>query len=302
VSVKQFCVLALLIACGSGCGLLAPHGPSDVARGEYYSAGEPEFDLFFIDLHRAQVALLHAPKEPMDARRSLAQSLGLTAGASDDSLKARVSQEAQKLANLGTKLRLEVPEGSPALDASATLHASDLTATSPLRPALAEQATRVVRSRNRILAAAAALERLRVRGIGLESRIPEAFRIDGPWKREEVQRNLSDGQKLITVMLARSKEVEAFDTQLLALLEAAATTDAGLGKTPAPPVSPPVAEAEDPPKRKKQPSMAAASGKTRAAPPRPKAPPAKPSAAASNDGESPTPKPTQGSAPAEIEP
>ena len=36
--------LLALLALTSGCSLLQPNKPTDVARGDYYSAGKPEFD------------------------------------------------------------------------------------------------------------------------------------------------------------------------------------------------------------------------------------------------------------------
>ncbi len=297
-------IFALLLGCSAGCGLLSPSGPSDVARGEYYSAGQPDFDQFFIQLHRHQVALLRAPEEPREARGALARALGLTTEASDDSLSARVKQEAKKLADQGVRLRLEIPEAEASLDASATLHISNGVAAASLRPALPEQATRVVRSRSRSLAATAELERLGVAGIGLEARIDSAFRTEGPWKRDEVRRNLADGQKLITVMLARSREVAEFDAKLLALLALAATTDANLGRAPATEVVPTPTPDDDKSRAegKKKSAAQATARKPGAARPRPTASVAKPAAPASTDGEAPAPKPTQGSAPAEIEP
>lgn len=291
-------VLGFVLA-GAGCSVLAPRGPTEVARGEYYSAGQPEFDQFFIELHRLQVELLRAPDEPQKARSALAISLGLPADASDDSLGSRLSQEAKKLSARGVRLRLEIPELAPGvLDASATLHSSDLGVQTPLRPALSTEATRIVRSRNQLAGAAEQLEKLRVTGINLEGRIGEVFRKDGPWKRDEVRRNLADGQKLITVMLARGKEVEAFDVKLLTLLSAQATTDSELNRAlpivaaPAPPAASEDRAAADAAVTKKP--LASAKPRSLAGGARPKASEA--------DTEGAAPKPTQGSAPAEIEP
>ena len=293
-------VLLLTLACAAGCTLLKPSGPSEVARGEYYSAGKPEYDSFFIVLHEKQVELLAAPAEPAEVRKNLAQSLGLTPEASDDSLNERLRQELKKLAGQGLRLRLEVPEASPTLDASATLYASETTTQTPFRSALPEQATRLLRSRNHMLANKAELEKLRVMGIALDGNVDEAFRVDGPWKRAEVRRNLDDGQKLITIMQARAQEVADADAKLLSLMSSAATTDPNLGKVASAPPPPAEEAAKSGPKRGPAPRAPAAGAAPKSA--GPAAPPkASPKRGADDEG-APAPKPTQGSAPAEIEP
>lgn len=282
----------------SGCSLLSPSGPSDVARGEYYSAGKPEFDSFFIALHEKQVELLAAPGEPKEARKSLTQTLNLTPEASDDSLKQRLRQELAKLEGQGLRVRLDVPPASTSLDASATLFASDNNTATPLRTRLPQAATRLVRSRNRMQANIAELEKLTVAGITLDGKIDQTFRVEGPWKRDEVRRNLDDGQKLITLMKARAQEVADLDQRLLALLVEVANTDANLGKAPAY-----VPQVEDAPKPRR--SSARSGAPPRSNPGAAKPPPAaKPRAAPSAGREEapPAPKPTRGNAPAEIEP
>jgi hypothetical protein len=290
VSLKA--TLVLVVALLGGCSVLAPQGPTAVARGEYYSAGKPAFDSFFIVLHELQVALLVAPAEPQQARQNLAQAVGLTADASDDSLSSRLRQELKKLEGQGLRVRLEIPD-SPATDASATLYTSESTTASPLRTKLPEQATRLVRSRNRMQQTRAQLEKLRVVGIQLETNIDAEFRTDGPWKRDEVRRNLADGQKLITLMQARAQEVEEQDNKLLALVATAVTTDPNLGQTVASP--PPPAEEPSKSSRRTQRSSAA----TKPSAPAPTKPPP---AAARPPGDDAPAKPVQGTAPAEIEP
>jgi hypothetical protein len=293
IKVALFVSLALV----SGCGLLAPSGPSDVARGEYYAAGKPEFDSFFIVLHEKQVQLLGAPREPAEARKNLTEIIGLTPDASDDSLKARLAQELQKLAGQGLRVRLDVPAPSTTIDASATLYASDTNTVTPLRAALPQEATRLVRSRNRLLDSKAELEKLNVMGIELEGKVDASFRTDGPWKRDEVRKNLADGQKLITLMQARARDVVELDQKLLALLTDVASTDPNLGKTPA--YLPPSVEDAPRPGRRAPPTRAGSVARPSAA-----AAPSKPIPVAKpRDDDAPAPpKPTQGNAPAEIEP
>ncbi|HVY31161.1 MAG TPA: hypothetical protein VHB79_31610 [Polyangiaceae bacterium] len=290
------------LALTSACSVLSPQGPSEVARGEYYAAGRPEFDTFFIQLHEQQVALLAAPNEPADARKNVTQALGLAPDASDDSLKSRLDQELKKLASQGLRLRLDVPEPSQTLDASATLFSSETSTVTPFRALLPQEASRLVRSRNRLLKAKADLDQLRVNGITLEGNIDTAFRTEGPWKRDEVRQNLSDGQKVITLMQARAQQVVDQDEKLLDLLRAAATTDPNLGKSPGAAPPPPPEEAKPTRRTGAARPVAAARPAPAAAGPAAKPAPAKPSARRGGDDEAAAPKPVQGNAPAEIEP
>jgi hypothetical protein len=261
-----------------------------VARGEYYAAGKPEYDAFFIQLHQLQVELLAAPEEPQSVRRELAQSAGLPADASDESLSTGLGQELKKLAGQGLRVRLEVPEPSNALDASATLHTSESRLSSPLRTSLPEQATRLLRSRNRMLATKQLLQKLAVSGIQLETNVDQAFRVEGPWKRDQVRRNLTDGQKVITLMTARAEDVQDQAQKLLALLTSAATTDSNLGKALDSTSPPPSDHAAT--KSTKRPGLRS--------PSRPQ--PAAAAPASKREDDTPAPKPVQGNAPAEIEP
>lgn len=291
----------LVLGLTPACSALSPQGPSEVARGEYYSAGRPEFDSFFIVLHEKQVELLSAESEPRAARQDLTSVVGLTPDASDDALGQRLSQELKKLAGQGLRVRLEVPPpSSSTLDASATLHASESSASTPLRDALPRAATRLVRSRDRMLATRAELDKLRVMGISLEGNVDRAFRTDGPWKRDEVRQNLSDGQKVITLMQARAQEVEELAVKLLALVGAVATTDASLGQVsaePAPETVPSKApRSSGRPGGKPRPPSAGASAPAVKPTPAPGPPPKR-----GGEDEA-APKPAPGSAPAEIEP
>jgi hypothetical protein len=269
-----------------------------VARGEYYAAGAAKYDRFFILLYEKQVELLSAPGEPRAARESLTNALALTPDASNDALAQRLRLETQKLASQGLYVRLEVPPPSASLDASATLHTSETSTPSPLRTALPQGATRLVRARNRMLATRAELEKLQVMGITLEGDIDRAFRTEGPWKRDEVRNNLSDGQKVLTLMQSRAREVELVASRLLDLLGAVSTTDPSLGQPLAEP-APPVETTK--PRRTGARSVAAQrSGPTKPAP----APssPENTSPQRGTEDDAASPRPTQGSAPAEIEP
>ncbi len=66
-----------------------------------------------------------------------------------------------------------------------------------------------------MLAAQAELQKLGVKGIALDGSTYAAFRTDGPWKRDEVHKNLDDGQKLVTLMQSRAQEIVDSDAKLL---------------------------------------------------------------------------------------
>jgi hypothetical protein len=296
-------ILAVLALAVSGCALIGSSGPTEVARGEYYAAGKPEYDAFFIQLHQLQVELLAAPDDPRQVRESLTKAAGLTADASDDSLSSRLAQELKKLESRGLRVRLEIPEPSTVLDASATLHTSESGVSTPLRTSLPHDATRLVRSRNRMLATKAQLEKLRVNGVQLDANVDTAFRSEGPWKRDEVRRNLNDAQKVMTLMASRAQEVQELDQKLLSLVASATTTDPNLGKAPAYTPPPPAPEVAAPPKTAKRGSGRAGAAPRPATAPKPAAVP-KPAPATKPQGgdEAAAPKPVQGNAPAEIEP
>lgn len=289
--------LLVCLALAPGCGVFAPKGPTEVARGEYYSAGKPEYDRFFILLHEKQVQLLSAPQEPIAARRGLSLALGLTPDASDAALRERLEHELKELAAQGLRTRLETPQTSADLTAFATLYTSDATTSTPLRATLPQEATRLVRSRNGMLATKAELSKLRLMSITLEGSVEPTFRTEGPWKRDEVLRNLADSQKVITLMEGRAQEVADRASSLLALLTTAATTDASLGV----PLPSPSKEEERPTLRRGSASRSSSASVRSAASNKPASgavakPPVK------GEAEANAPKPVPGSAPAEIEP
>lgn len=305
MSLKPCLILALAVALApTGCSAFGASRTTAVARGEYYSAGKPEFDSFFIELHQLQVELLVAPEQPRAARQSLTQAARLGVEASDESLRSRLDQELKKLAAQGLRVRLEVPDVSSVADASATLHTSDSAVSSAWRTSLPREATRLVRSRNRMFAIREQLEQLNVAGIRLEGSVEQAFRVDGPWKRSEVTRNLEDGQKLITLMSARAKEVQGQSATLLELLIGAASTDPNLGKSAV--YAGPLAAEPAPAKAssKRQPPAKPAGARPAPSPHGQPAHVSKPGPGAKPraDDDAAAPKPVQGSAPAEIEP
>lgn len=305
-----FCAVALSAAT-AGCGVIYQE-PSSVAQGKYYSSGNPGFDEFFIKLHRLQVELASAPDGPRRVRATLAKHLGLNDDAADQQIEIRVHEEAQKLAGAGARLKLELPslppEQSPQ-EASVTVRSSK----NPLGDGalfvsgVQSAATELLRIRNRMRVAQKELEKLRVQGVELDGQIDTAFRKESPWKRDEVRENITDGQKLITLMIARSEEVGDGAERLLEAVVRAATTDQNLGASKAVEPEPASGDGHDDDgdreaARKPKPGKGGKKNGAKPAKSRPPAnrPPAKPAAA---PAPAPAPKPPPAeAAPKEFEP
>jgi hypothetical protein len=304
-------ILALCLQ-SLACSWVRPEA-SAVAQGEYYASGNPAFDEFFIKLHRYQVELASAPDGARQARADFTKNLGLGSDAADDQIEIRVKEEAQKLASSGLRLKVELPSEpsdaaeQPSGDASVSIRSSK----SPTGDGelfvrgVQTSTTQLLRIRNRMRFGHKELERLRVQGIELDGQIDTAFRLESPWKRDEVRENIADGQKIVTLMIARADEVEALSDKLLKVVAQAATTDDKLGsvvQAPAPPPEAPEASNEKAKSSKasKKPSQKPARP---AAKPRPAAAP-KPAAPAGDPGEAPPPpKPAPAeAAPKEFEP
>jgi hypothetical protein len=86
--------LCLALLAPSACMLYARGGPTAVAQGRYYSTGNPEYDEFFIDLHRMQVELNDAPERTAAPRKALADKLevGLDTEVLKEALKKRATE------------------------------------------------------------------------------------------------------------------------------------------------------------------------------------------------------------------
>ena len=309
------CALILALCLQSlACSWVRPE-PSAVAQGEYYSSGNPAFDEFFIKLHGYQVELASAPDDAQKARADFTKNLGLGSDAADDQIEIRVKEEAQKLASSGQRMKVELPPEpkEPAEQAPEQPSVAVRTTKSAVGNGEAfvtgvqTSTTKLLRIRNRMRSGHKELERLRVKGIELDGQIDTAFRLESPWKRDEVRENIADGQKIVTLMIARADEVEALSDKLLKVVAQAATTDDKLGSVVQAPTPPPEASAaeasNEKPKSGKANKKPGQKPARPAAKPRPAAAP-KPAAAAGNGGEAPPPpKPAAAeAAPKEFEP
>lgn len=279
-------VLMLIAALGAAaCSLFVSPTSSAVGQGLRYESGHEEFDRFFSDLHRLQVAVAEAPDRERAIRAKLAQALGVKGGATIGILAPEVRKRTLEISKADIKTKLEV-EGYAAddpLDTAAILRVSGGELSGPQQQ-FAESVVRASRSELTLMAElrrdARQLEKLLAISTLLEDSVDSAFRVGGPTKRAEVQKNLEDAKKLIPLMVVSARDVADHAPRVVRALEDAITTDRGIGSRAAPPliVSEPVPEPEaappDPPDPKPRP-RAPSSSKRPA--PKPAAPAARPS-------------------------
>jgi hypothetical protein len=285
-----------LAAAASGC---AQHEITPVARGEYYAAGKPDYDEFFVKLYRHQLDTANALKLEQSARDELARAAGAGPNAKASDLGPVLQKMAGELEQAGVEVTVparaagtEAPEvevrGEPKGDQVAQIEA-------------VRAATRKLRSLEQMARDGdAELDALRTRSIELDREVDRVFWTDGAGKRTEVKNNLSDARELIALMNDSRKGLGQSSTELLAILQVTFKS-----KAPPPEVE---AANDEPPKAKKKgraSSRRASPGrkgnaKARASNPAP-AKPARPPAEAPAAAPKPAPKPTSASK-AEFEP
>lgn len=279
------------------CALFGAGGPSLVAQGKYYSSGNPRYDEFFIQLYQLQVAMADAPRVPDDERKNVARALGMSPETPAEGVAQRLREEALKLGRTGLRTRLEqnpAPENPQAASAliRATYRPKDNAAAS-LISELEASATRLLRSAGEMKAAEVLLAKLEVEVIQLEADREKAFAESHFGKQSEVKKNLSDAQKLITLMKARGQDVQGQSERLLTALAKAVNTDDGSLSAPPDEATEPKAAPIEPKKAQPRPlvktkgpsSLPAASAPAAAPKPKPNQPaagdddaPAKPAA------------------------
>src|SRR4051812_25337839 len=92
------------LSLAAGC---APHGPSTVAQGKYYSSAQPRFDEFFIGLFDRQIAMENALAVPSAEQRRLAGLVQLPPPSSIAEIEAKLREQALALSRAGVRLRLD---------------------------------------------------------------------------------------------------------------------------------------------------------------------------------------------------
>jgi hypothetical protein len=309
-SLGRCVVLACALFTPSACQLLnKPPASSAVAQGRYYSSGNPEYDAFFVELHQLQVELKDAPERAAEPRAALAKALDV--GLDADVIKQALGKKASELGGRQVKFAVERPA---APDKPATLHVTGSPSgdDAELQQTLEQTLAKVSELKRATDGWQKQLEPLPDRAATLESGIDTAFADRPPSTRAEVSSNLSDGRKIIDLLVTRAKDVEKsngelFDAITGALGEVPATSaektseheheheasqppskNEKKGKKSSPPPEKPSKPAK--PSHEESKPAKSATSKSAAAKPAPKAPPkpAEPKAAAAKPAE---PKP-----------
>ena len=230
-AVKALILAALL---GAAC---ARTDTTTVARGEYYAAGHPDYDEFFVTLYRFQLETAEVLKEEQNARAELARGLGAK-GDKPKQLSPLLKQRADELERQGVKVVLTTAQ-PPTIE---------ITGEPPEEQQMFLKALRDSTTRLGKVAASTtsneAVDQLSTRVAELERRSESAFHSEGEGKITEVKSNLNDAQKLLVLISDSRKKLSQSSSELLS----------AIGQTFAapPPPPPPVVEEEPKPKPKKR--------------------------------------------------
>jgi len=308
---RRVLVLALLGA--SACQVLAPSGPSNVAQGRYYSTGDPEYDDFFLRLFRLQIKLKDAPPRVGEPRQRIAEMLNV--GPEPEEIRTALAKRVSELSARGIRYSVARSSDSsqpPTLVVTGNPTGNDFELKTLLEQSLKSAGELAID----ITTWKKELDELAPRETTLEGNVGEAFTARSESERSEIKSNLTDGSKIITLLVERTRDLEHATTDFLKALGSAlgetqqspapseaASDDNGASekkskKTSAPPPKPPKAPSPTP-KPKAQGSRPA----PKPAPaPAPK-PAAAPKPAKADAAEAPPPpKPTQGTAKPDFEP
>jgi hypothetical protein len=236
-------LLALALTAPTACDMFMKPGPSAVAQGRYYSTGNPEYDAFFVELHRLQVELKDAPDRAAEPRAALAKTLDV--GLDADVIKEALGKKASELNSRQIKVTVLRP-ATP--DKPATLRVTGNPAgdDAALTKTLEDQLTKIAE----LTAATASwqkdLDPLPEREATLESGVDTAFADKPPRTRSEVRSNLGDARKVIELLVSRAKDTEHANGELFDAITGALgeTTPAGGEKSPEPATSAPPASSE----------------------------------------------------------
>jgi hypothetical protein len=272
-------LLALALVAPAGCRL-GPQGPSAVAQGHYFSTGNPQYDEFFVRLHRMQVELKAAPETLASVRAELTQGLALEPNADAEAVRGALTKKAGELNARGAGLivdRGREPGGPSRLAATGTVAQTDR----ELVKTLGDAFGRVGEVRGRFGAWQDELEWLPPAGAALDGSVEAAFVGQSRGTRDDVHENLVDAQKVVALMTARVKEIEASSAELDGMFVSA------FGENRHEPASPPEPET----KPKPRPASRAEAPARKAAP-----------AAEDDDPPAAATKPKQGTARPDFEP
>jgi len=312
---------AALFTAGAGCQVIGPSGPSNVAQGRYYSAGDPDYDDFFLRVFRLQIALKDAPKRLGQPRQQLADALSV--GAEPEEIRAALARRATDMNAHGIHFTVAKPSDDkqpPALVVNGNPTGRDFELKGLVEGALKGAGELKID----ISAWTKELDELAQRQSTLEGNVAEAFSARSGGDRAEIKQNLADARKIIDLLVDRTGDLDKATTGLLkAIATAFGETEVASPAPPAPesaesgdkdkkgrkerraakPASPPPKAASAAP----APAKATPAPKTKSTPEPTKsaaAPKAAPSPkAAADPGEAPpAPKPVQGTAKPDFEP
>ncbi|HVR18266.1 MAG TPA: hypothetical protein VMS65_01175, partial [Polyangiaceae bacterium] len=188
-------------------------GPSAVAQGHYFSTGNPQYDEFFVRLHRMQVELKAAPETLASVRSDLARSLALEPNADAEAIRGALTKKAGELNARGAVLivdRGRAPGALSRLAVTGTVAQTDREVVKTLGDAFA----RVGEVRGRFGVWQGELEWLPPAGATLDGSVEAAFVGQSRGTRDDVHENLVDAQKVVALMTTRVKEIEATSAEL----------------------------------------------------------------------------------------
>jgi hypothetical protein len=238
--------MIFLMSALPACIIFGSPGPSAVGQGRQYASGNAVFDQYFARLYQAQVEMAKAPDDQKQIVSALAQALGLSDDATVATVLGKVKDEAERLHKQGVGLRLDVTQETATAEASTALHVAGKASRedehhviTPVRRA-ADDALNLI---ERMHKTRRTLDELRAINASLESDVDEAFRLQGPAKRAEVEKNLHDAGILLPLMTGRAGDVADAARHFLGGLSQSATTE----HEPAPaPAAPPLKEKKRP--------------------------------------------------------
>jgi len=280
-------VLSLFALAPAACQAILPTGPSNVAQGRYYGTSEPEYDDFFLRLYRLQVALKDAPKRIGEPRQQVADTLGV--GADPEEIRTALAKRVSELQNRGIRYTVAHTDEThpPTLIVTGNPTGKDFELKGHLEGGLKSAGELKID----ITAWQKELDELSPKESTLETNVNETFASRSEGERSEITRNLSDGQKIITLLVERTRDLDHATTDFLNALGAA------LGEKQLEPVaseSTADASGEQPEKKAKKGAKAPKAAPEPKAPkpaPAPKAAPTKPKGAGPKPPPAPKPAP-----------
>jgi hypothetical protein len=302
------------LALAPACQAILPTGPSNVAQGRYYGTSEPEYDDFFLRLYRLQLALKDAPKRIGEPRQKVADALSV--GPDPEEIRVALTKRASELQNRGIRYTVAHADANqpPTLIVTGNPTGKDFELKGHLEGALKSAGELKLD----ITAWQKELDELGPKESSLESNVNEKFASRSQSERAEITTNLSDGQKIITLLVERTRDLDHATTDFLKALGTA------LGEKqvePTPAESTAVSSSDPPEKKSKKGAKApkpaaepkAAQPKQKGAAPKPApapkaasksaAPAAAPKPAKADTGDAPPPpKPAPGTAKPDFEP